>query len=214
MTLQTLGCWSSVSLFKQCCLNVWNYSPGQIRLQENIPTDGNSLREQGRHVADLVQGEPWRPKGREGGSQGLRAPTEIFGNPGPSDQTRHTQRGMAVGSETRSSTVFTLLISTCGLFSALSIVSGLSQAFRTCLRSGPRGFQGGAGLVLHGLRRRGLSYSPPFHTPAPDTAPPGDGAPGSHPKGFNLLNEPELGKRPTTFLPPYSFLSKERRRGN
>lgn len=138
MTLQTLGGWTSVSLFKQCCLDVWNYSPGQISQQKNIPTDGHLLREQGRHVADLIRGEPWRPERREGGNQGLRSPTEISGNPGCSDQRRHTQRGLMVDPETRSSTVFMLLISTCGLISALSIVSGLNQAFWMCLRSGPQ----------------------------------------------------------------------------
>lgn len=164
-------------------------------------------------MADLVQGEPWRPKGREGGSQGLRAPTEILGNPGPSDQTRHTQRGMAVGSETRSSSFYTVDIHTWSIFSSfhslrmepsISDVSALrSSRFSGRRWAGPPWTKAPRALLLTSLS----------HT-APDTAPPGDGAPGSHPKGFNLLDEPELGKRPMTFLPPYSFLSKERRRGN
>lgn len=145
MTLQTLGCWTSVSLFKQCCLDVWNYSPGQISRQENIPTDGHFLREQGRHVADLIRGEPGRPERREVGNRGLHSPAEISGNPGRSDQRRHTQRGLMVDPETRSSAGFLLLISTCDLFSALAIVSGLNQAFWTCLRSGPQVYRGALG---------------------------------------------------------------------
>ena len=96
-------------------------------------------------MADLIRGEPGRPERREVGNRGLHSPAEISGNPGRSDQRRHTQRGLMVDPETRSSAGFLLLISTCDLFSALAIVSGLNQAFWTCLRSGPQVYRGALG---------------------------------------------------------------------
>lgn len=210
----TLRLWDAellLSLFKQCCLDVWNYSPGQISRQENIPTDGHFLREQGRPWS----GESHGGQREEKGGIGACAPRPRFQET-LAVQTKHgTQRGLTVDPETRSSTVFMLLISTCGLFSASSIVSGLNQAFWTSPHSGPQVYRGASKLLLRGLswaQQALLPSSPPFtylplthHSPAA-------GASRSHPKGFILLNEPELGKRLMTFLPPLFFFEQRERK--
>lgn len=135
----TLGCWTSVKSVQAMLLRCL-----KLQSRADKPAGEHPYRRtlsQGARQT-LIRGEPRRPERREGGDRGLRSPTEISGNPGCSDQTWHTQRGLTVDPETRSSTVFMLLISTCGLFSALSIVSGLNQVFWTSPHSGPQVYRG------------------------------------------------------------------------
>lgn len=135
----TLGCWTSVKSVQAMLLRC-------LKLQSRADKPAGEEHPYRRTLSQGSKGRPWseerprRPERRRGGIGACL--TEISGNPGCSDQTWHTQRGLTVDPETRSSTVFMLLISTCGLFSALSIVSGLNQAFWTSPHSGPQVYRG------------------------------------------------------------------------